>query len=199
MGIERAFISGSGAKRLPRYFRLLRRLLMNGVMKISSSELSSMMNTTPSQVRADLNCFEGVGVQGYGYNVKLLYTAISRELGIADNMTAAVIGGGGADSSQLRSWLEGRGIGLIGTIGNGEGIYSEIASLDCDIAIVIDCPDEKRLKDALSESRIGGVWNMTQADLDLPVPVLNLPVGDIMLSLTYEIRKNKAKGEKNEI
>lgn len=199
MGIERAFISGSGAKRLPRYFRLLRRLLMNGVMKVSSSELSSMMNTTPSQVRADLNCFEGVGIQGYGYNVKLLYTAISRELGIADNMTAAVIGGGDGESTLLRSWLEGRGIELMKTVTVSGEMISEIAALDCDIAVVIECPDENGLKDALSASRVGGVWNMTQNDLDLAVPVVNLPAGDVLLSLAYEIRKNKLKGDKNEI
>ena len=87
------YLYGSAGKRYPRYFRCLRELLMNGVMKVSSAELADRLGLTPSQVRTDLNGFDGAGQQGYGYNVKLLYTEISRELGAGDGMTAVIIGG----------------------------------------------------------------------------------------------------------
>ena len=68
------YIGGSAAKRLPRYFRCLRELLMNGVMRVSSAELAAALGITSSQVRSDLNSFGSIGQQGYGYPVKLLYT-----------------------------------------------------------------------------------------------------------------------------
>lgn len=40
------------------------------------------MKVTASQIRQDLNNFGGFGQQGYGYNVKYLYSEISKILGI---------------------------------------------------------------------------------------------------------------------
>ena len=67
-GISRAVI-----KRLPRYYRYLGELKEEGVERISSSELSSKMKVTASQIRQDLNNFGGFGQQGYGYNVNYLF------------------------------------------------------------------------------------------------------------------------------
>ena len=68
------YISPAIIKRLPRYYRFLGELKSEGVERISSSELSKMMNATASQIRQDLNNFGGFGQQGYGYNVEYLYT-----------------------------------------------------------------------------------------------------------------------------
>ena len=65
-------VSPAVIKRLPRYFRYLRELLKNDILRISSGELSRLMHVTASQIRQDLNCFGGFGQQGYGYNVKYL-------------------------------------------------------------------------------------------------------------------------------
>ncbi len=188
----------SGAKRLPHYFRTLRECLMNGEIKISSAVLASKLGITPSQVRADLNCYSGAGLQGYGYNVKTLYTEISRDLGVGDGMTAAIIGTDEKSASYLPSWLEGRGISNTKCIRNDENIYLSTEALSCDIAIVISCADKEKMQSALRASSVKGVWNMTQSDFSLDVPTVNLPIGDIILGLMYEI-KQKAKGEKNEI
>ncbi|MBO5898077.1 MAG: hypothetical protein J6R04_03605, partial [Clostridia bacterium] len=61
---EKPVVSQAVIKRLPRYFRYLRELLREGKLRISSSELSAMMNVTASQIRQDLNCFGGFGQQG---------------------------------------------------------------------------------------------------------------------------------------
>ena len=63
-------------------------------MRVSSSELSSMMNVTASQIRQDLNCFGGFGQQGYGYNVKFLYGKISELLGVNEGYQTIIIGAG---------------------------------------------------------------------------------------------------------
>lgn len=55
------YISKAVIRRLPRYFRYLRELLSNDIMRISSKELSERMNVTASQIRQDLNCFGGFG------------------------------------------------------------------------------------------------------------------------------------------
>ena len=75
-------ISQAVIARLPRYFRYLGELKDEGVERISSQELSRIMNVTASQIRQDFNNFGGFGQQGYGYNVEFLYTEIGKILGI---------------------------------------------------------------------------------------------------------------------
>ena len=58
-------ISSAVIARLPRYYRYLGDLRDNGVERISSLELSRMMNVTASQIRQDFNHFGGFGQQGY--------------------------------------------------------------------------------------------------------------------------------------
>ena len=71
-------ISISVIKRLPRYYRFLRNLKENGIVRISSKELAEKMGLTASQIRHDFNCFGGFGQQGYGYNVPELYKRSAR-------------------------------------------------------------------------------------------------------------------------
>ena len=87
-------VSAAVIKRLPRYHRYLGDLLREGKLRISSSELSEIMNVTASQIRQDLNCFGGFGQQGYGYNVKYLYGKISELLGVSEGFRAIIIGAG---------------------------------------------------------------------------------------------------------
>ena len=88
-GISRAVI-----RRLPRYYRYLGELLENGVERISSGDLSKRMKVTASQIRQDLNNFGGFGQQGYGYNVKYLYTEIGKILGLEEDHNIIIIGAG---------------------------------------------------------------------------------------------------------
>ena len=80
--LESRDISQAVIRRLPRYYRYLGELLENGVERISSNDLSKQMKVTASQIRQDLNNFGGFGQQGYGYNVKYLYTEILKILGL---------------------------------------------------------------------------------------------------------------------
>ena len=87
-------ISSAVIRRLPRYYRYLRELIRNNIMRISSKDLAERMNVTASLIRQDLNCFGGFGQQGYGYNVKYLYNEISNILGVDKNYSAIIIGMG---------------------------------------------------------------------------------------------------------
>ena len=99
----RPVVPSAVLKRLPRYFRYLRELIRMGKTRVSSAELSRMMNVTASQIRQDLNCFGGFGQQGYGYNVNYLYTKICEILGVGFGFRAAVIGAGNLGSALVRS------------------------------------------------------------------------------------------------
>ena len=90
----RANVSVAVIRRLPRYHRYLGDLLRDGRLRISSMELSRLMGVTASQIRQDLNCFGGFGQQGYGYNIRYLYTKISDLLGVSDGYNAVIIGAG---------------------------------------------------------------------------------------------------------
>ena len=87
-------ISKAVISRLPRYYRYLGELMEEGIERISSNELSARMKVTASQIRQDLNNFGGFGQQGYGYNVKYLYTEIARILGIDRQHNLIIIGAG---------------------------------------------------------------------------------------------------------
>ena len=87
-------ISQAVIRRLPRYYRYLGELLENGVERISSNDLSKKMHVTASQIRQDLNNFGGFGQQGYGYNVKYLYTEIGKILGLEEDHDMVIIGAG---------------------------------------------------------------------------------------------------------
>ena len=87
-------ISRAVIGRLPRYYRYLGELLDAGVERISSNDLSKKMSVTASQIRQDLNNFGGFGQQGYGYNVKYLYTEIGKILGLNRKHNVIIIGAG---------------------------------------------------------------------------------------------------------
>ena len=92
--MEYKTISKAVIARLPRYYRHLGELLEEGVERISSNDLSLRMRVTASQIRQDLNNFGGFGQQGYGYNVKYLYTEIAKIMGVDRQHNLIIIGAG---------------------------------------------------------------------------------------------------------
>lgn len=92
--MEERKISRAVISRLPRYYRYLGDLMEDQVERISSNDLSKKMHVTASQIRQDLNNFGGFGQQGYGYNVKYLYTEIGKILGLDRSHNFIIIGAG---------------------------------------------------------------------------------------------------------
>ena len=209
-------VSPAVVKRLPRYFRYLRELLRRDILRISSGELSEMMNVTASQIRQDLNCFGGFGQQGYGYNVKYLYGKISDILGVSANFTAVIIGAGNLGRAITGSnMFEHRSMELVGIfdvspdiIGQNIGGYTvmDMASLPAfarenpiDIAI-LTVPKEAAQETAEKIAAIGvrGIWNFTSTELDMKshgIMVESVHMGDSLMRLMYEINNNEQLGE----
>ena len=102
--MENKGISSAVIKRLPRYHRYLSELMNQGVERISSNELSTMMSVTASQIRQDLNNFGGFGQQGYGYSVDKLIVELERILGVAGSQRAILLGVGNLGRALLRNF-----------------------------------------------------------------------------------------------
>ena len=210
-------VSSAVIKRLPRYFRYLRELIRMGKTRVSSAELSKMMNVTASQIRQDLNCFGGFGQQGYGYNVNYLYTKICELLGVGYGFRAAVVGAGNLGSALVRSpMFEKRGVDVVAMfdiskeiigkkIGNVrvysmEELESRIKDFEVDI-VILTLPKEYALKawSRLVKTDIHGVWNFTGKELELEesrIVVENVHLGDSLMTLCYDVAKSLEDGKK---
>ena len=215
----RANVSSAVIKRLPRYFRYLRELIRMGKSRVSSAELSKMMNVTASQIRQDLNCFGGFGQQGYGYNVNYLYAKICEILGVGKGFRAVIIGAGNLGSALVRNpMFEKRGVDVIAmfdisadvvgkTISGVPVLHMDELEKFCtenciDIA-VLTLPKESAAVAAESAVRSGirGFWNFTGRELDYSghgVAIENVHLGDSLMTLTYELGRKIDLNGKNE-
>ena len=200
-------VSPAVIKRLPRYFRYLRELIRMGKSRVSSAELSRMMNVTASQIRQDLNCFGGFGQQGYGYNVNYLYTKICEILGVGCGFRVAVIGAGNLGTALVRSpMFEKRGVDVVAmfdvnsaVVGKKVGdvkvyhmdaLEEKLEKYAVDIAI-LTLPKEYATDVAsrLASTGIRGIWNFTGKDIDVSpnCVVENVHIGDSLMTLCYEV------------
>ena len=202
-------ISQAVIRRLPRYYRYLGELLENGVERISSNDLSKRMKVTASQIRQDLNNFGGFGQQGYGYNVKYLYTEIGKILGLEEDHKIIIIGAGNLGQALANyAAFEKRGFILTGIFDVNprlEGVairgvpirmMDELKSFvqknDVEIA-VLTIPKEKAIEVAnmLVENGVRAIWNFAHTDLNLPdnIMVENVHLSESLMQLSYNISR----------
>lgn len=207
---KQAHVSPAVVKRLPRYYRYLRELLNNDTLRISSGELSHMMNVTASQIRQDLNCFGGFGQQGYGYNVKYLFCKIGEILGVQKHYHAIIIGAGHLGKALAASPLfERRGVRLTALFDiDPDVIGTEMAGyrvlpmdqLDeyckdnqVDIAVLTLTKNAVNNTAAhLSELGIKGLWNFSSTELELEgskTVVESVHMGDSLMQLCYKLSR----------
>ena len=205
--MEQRKISRAVISRLPRYCRYLGDLLEAGVERISSSDLSKKMHVTASQIRQDLNNFGGFGQQGYGYNVKYLYTEIGKILGLDRSHNFIIIGAGNLGQAlanyasfersgfilkslfDVNPRLEGvtiRGI----PVRMVDELEDFLKNNDIEIA-ALTLPKSKAIEvaDILVDNGVKGIWNFAHTDLSLPkdVVVENVHLSDTLMKLSYNL------------
>ena len=205
--MEQRKISRAVISRLPRYYRYLGDLLEAGVERISSSDLSKKMHVTASQIRQDLNNFGGFGQQGYGYNVKYLYTEIGKILGLDRSHNFIIIGAGNLGQAlanyasfersgfilkslfDVNPRLEGvtiRGI----PVRMVDELDDFLKNNDIEIA-ALTLPKSKAIEvaDILVDNGVKGIWNFAHTDLSLPkdVVVENVHLSDTLMKLSYNL------------
>lgn len=215
VNISRPDVSPAVIKRLPKYFRYLRQLIREGKTRVSSAELSKMMNFTASQIRQDLNCFGGFGQQGYGYNVNYLYSKICEILGVGFGFRAALVGAGNLGTALVKSpMFEKRGVDVVAMFDISDKLIGKkvseinIYSLEmleqklneyCVDIVILTLP--KEFADDIVErvvncKTVKGIWNFTGKELDLKksnIVVEDVHIGDSLMSLCYEVAKEVDK------
>ena len=204
-------ISQAVIGRLPRYFRYLGELKDEGIERISSQELSDIMQVTASQIRQDFNNFGGFGQQGYGYKVEYLYEEIGKILGLDKTHNLIIIGAGNLGQA-LANYMnfERRGFIFKGIFDNNPALFGRkikdmevkpmgemeafVRENEIDIAVLtIPKTSAVEVAEKLVQNGIKGIWNFAHVDLDLMdrrVVIENVHLSDSLMQLSYNIVKN---------
>ena len=192
-------------------------LLENGVERISSNDLSKRMKVTASQIRQDLNNFGGFGQQGYGYNVKYLYTEIGKILGLEEDHNIIIIGAGNLGQALANyAAFENRGFILKGIfdvnprlqgvsirgvpIRMMDDLKTFVQNNEIDIA-VLTIPKEKAIEVAnmLVENGVRAIWNFAHTDLQqLPKDVIveSVHLSESLMQLSYNLNHMELEKER---
>lgn len=213
---EKSDVSSAVIKRLPRYHRYLSELMREGIFRISSAQLSRLMNVTASQIRQDLNCFGGFGQQGYGYNVKYLHSKISELLGVNEGFRAVIVGAGNLGRALAATHMfDRRGVvrvamfdvdpNLVGTkicdtpVYHVDELYEFCKRENISIGVLSVPKDAAReVSETMIKAGVKGLWNFANMELEFAnedVVIENIHLGDSLMKLCYEI---KTKGESKE-
>ena len=185
------------------------------VERISSMELSEIMNVTASQIRQDLNHFGGFGQQGYGYKVDYLYQEIGSILGLDEKHNLIIIGCGNLGLA-LANYMnfKRRGFDVCGMFDTNEAIIGHVvrgieirptAELESflhdnpvDIAVLTIPKDGAiAMANLLVKCNIKAILNFAHVDLTVPenVQVENIHLSDSLMKLSYKIRKYEENHE----
>lgn len=211
--MEERKISRAVIGRLPRYYRYLGDLMEAQVERISSSDLSKKMHVTASQIRQDLNNFGGFGQQGYGYNVKYLYTEIGKILGLDRNHNFIIIGAGnlGQALANYASFEKGGFLlkGIFDVNPRLEGVairgipvrmmdelqeFLQENENEIEIAaLTIPKSKAKEVAELLVDNGIQAIWNFAHTDLNLPKDVIveSVHLSDSLMKLSYNVSRHQ--------
>lgn len=208
--MESKEISQAVISRLPRYFRYLGELKDEGVERISSQELSTLMKVTASQIRQDFNNFGGFGQQGYGYNVQYLYSEIGKLLGL-DKTHHLIIVGAGNLGQALANYInfERRGFLFEGIFDQNPELHGKkirdmevqpmenlelfVKENDIDIAVLtIPKGGAVKVAEELVQYGIKAIWNFAHVDLNVPegIQVENVHLSESLMKLSYNLRES---------
>lgn len=205
-------ISSAVIGRLPRYFRYLGELKDEGVTRISSKELSSLMHVTASQIRQDLNQFGGFGQQGYGYNVEFLYYEIGKILGIDKTHRLILVGAGNLGQALVNYMnFQRRGFLFCGIFDKDKALYGKrirdmevqpmermeqfVKDNDIDIAVLtIPKASAVEVAGVLAECGIRGIWNFAHCDLNVPphIQVENVHLSESLMKLSFRLKNDNS-------
>ncbi|MCD7842214.1 MAG: redox-sensing transcriptional repressor Rex, partial [Lachnospiraceae bacterium] len=198
----------------PLYYRYLGDLLNAKVERISSNELSDLMNVTASQIRQDLNNFGGFGQQGYGYNVKYLYNEIGKILGLDKTYNMVIVGGGHLGQA-LANYVkfEKRGFSIKGIFDINPELKGTLVrgipirmteELPCFLkeneiqiaALTLPKSGAETVAPILIENGVKAIWNFAHTDLHVPddVVVENVHLSESLMQLSYDLNHRKTKG-----
>lgn len=206
---KKSYVSMSVIRRLPRYYRFISELKVQGVERISSQELSKNMNITASQIRQDFNCFGEFGLQGYGYNVSSLLEEIHKILGIELQHKTILIGAGNLGKAIIAHMdFEESGFVLQDIFDNNPEVVhqsiqghkvrstdtlSEYCKKERPEVAILCVPSDVVLTlcSELVENGVRGFWNFSHMDISQNFPdtvVENVHLADTLMTLCFRLK-----------
>ena len=206
-------ISQAVIRRMPRYYRYLDELRTQKIERISSKELSKMMNVTASQIRQDLNNFGGFGQQGYGYNVQYLYDEISKLLGLDVTHKMVIVGAGNLGQAIANYGnFKNRGFEITALFDKNpeligkktvdaeildiEYLYDYVRENNVEI-VALTLPKEpaRKVAEKLVECGVKAFWNFAHTDLRFSGDIIveNVHLSESLMKLTYRISEKDKK------
>ena len=197
---------------MPRYYRHLRELIGEDILRINSEELARRMGLTASQVRQDFAAIGAEGQQGYGYNVKNLYGSVGSALGITKHFRAVIVGndGGLGLAVEHNPCFSLRGVTLRGLFADGLSptaggdiihlplakAHSFCAAEGIEIAVICTTRD-LAASTALSLYGAGvrGFWNLTSTEFSPPADafVIETNPSDMLLTIACGLSSKSGK------
>ena len=87
--------------RMAVYIRVLNQLQQERIKLTNSKELSNYLPVESGQIRKDLNYLGKFGINGKGYNVKILKKTLQKLMGLEAKWNAVIIGGGRLGKSSV--------------------------------------------------------------------------------------------------
>ena len=173
------------------------------------------MKVTASQIRQDLNNFGGFGQQGYGYNVRYLYTEIGKILGLDRTHNMIIVGAGNLGQALAnyaafdRSGFKTVGIFDVNPVLKGVSVRGIpirmtdelpdfIRENNVEIA-ALTLPKAKALEMAklLTDCGVKAFWNFSHTDLNLALPsdfiVENVHLSESLMRLSYNLTRYESE------
>lgn len=205
-------ISEATVARLSMYSRFLARAHKDGIVTISSAEISKSVGVSAAAVRKDLSFFGEFGTRGVGYSVRELQNCLLEILGLTAPWPTVIVGAGKLGSAlAMYDGFHERGFHIqaifdndqekVGRKLNGIEIYptnrlTEIIKVtQATIAIICVPADQaQNVADALVKAGIRGILNFTSAPLVVPDDVVlrnvDLSVNLELLSFSLTLRQS---------
>lgn len=193
-------------RRIPRYYRLLRRLQREGEQTVSSARIARQMGTTASQVRQDLSHFGSFGYRRHGYDVAELTMALEDILGLRQGLRAVIIGAGDISTALVRGFPFAMcGVTLTAVFAvDGEAPqagdvpllplceFAQYAAEEPVDIVVLAVSGElaASVMETVRMCPIRGVWNFTGVELDTggsEIPVEDVMFADSLTQLSYRM------------
>ncbi len=209
MGLVKT-ISKATLKRYPIYLKALRKLSDDGVKKVMSSDLASLVDIKSTTIRRDFSLIGQLGKQGYGYDVDELINIFAKQLGEDYDEKLILIGVGRLGTAILNynNWNHVAGeivcaFDLKPEIRNKEPkvnvpVYhidelEEKIPKGCEIAILCIPSGAQSIVDRLHSLGVKGIVNFTREHFVLPEDMIksDVDVVSTIQELVFEVNSLK--------
>ena len=136
--------------RLPLYLRSLYELAAADVTTVSSERLADLCGVNAAKVRKDLSHLGSYGTRGVGYDVGVLLSQISRELGLNQDWAIAIVG--------------------LGNLGHALANYKGFGARGFRIVGLFDA-DPARIGEAIGNIRVAHVDDLPAVAARTPIAI----------------------------